>query len=353
MRRATRSLALALLAATLSTSPAGAAAQLVNSINGIGLIDYSRKPDFKVGSWAKYHVTGHSELGAKDDYFVTILIAGEERWWGEDCLWIETWTEREGKPSDAVATCMSFAIFDDSLAIPHLQVYQRKLINGFRQDGQLDVQITRRALSNMKTRTPLEDQINWKVDTLGTDTVTVVRGTYDCTKVRMEQAAFRTFDAGDSSTYNEVREIRQSFYSPRVPLTSIVREDIDYTMLRKTWLVGQSQNAASRIRDHSIGTAELVDFGEGLTPRLVPAQFPHDPARATRGGGGETGVGTEDDPREGGHREAGRGEPGAGQAAPGDPRRALTRRVTRTARARTPRDRTAPSRRGPHPTPPG
>lgn len=273
MRRATRSLALALLAATLSTSPAGAAAQLVNSINGIGLIDYSRKPDFKVGSWAKYHVTGHSELGAKDDYFVTILIAGEERWWGEDCLWIETWTEREGKPSDAVATCMSFAIFDDSLAIPHLQVYQRKLINGFRQDGQLDVQITRRALSNMKTRTPLEDQINWKVDTLGTDTVTVVRGTYDCTKVRMEQAAFRTFDAGDSSTYNEVREIRQSFYSPRVPLTSIVREDIDYTMLRKTWLVGQSQNAASRIRDHSIGTAELVDFGEGLTPRLVPAQF--------------------------------------------------------------------------------
>jgi hypothetical protein len=273
MRRATRSLALTLLAAVLSASPAGAPAQLVNTINGIGLIDYSRKADLKVGSWAKYHMTGRSELGVKDDYYVTVLIAGEERWWGEDCVWIETWTDREGRASDAVATCMSYAIFDDSLAIPHLQVYQRKMINGFRQDGQLDVQITRRAASNMKSRIALEDQIHWKVDTLGTEKVTVPKGTYECTQVRMEQAAFNTSDAGDSSIYNEVREIRHSFFSLLVPITSIVREDIDYTMLRKTWLLGQSQNAVPRIRDHSTGTAELLDFGEGLTPRLVPAQF--------------------------------------------------------------------------------
>ena len=106
MPRATRLAAVALgLLALLPLQPR-AAQQKVELVNGIGLIDYSQKPHFKVGDWVRYHVTGSSETGMHDDYEVTVLIGGEERFWGEDCFWVETWTEPASGGSRAVATLM-------------------------------------------------------------------------------------------------------------------------------------------------------------------------------------------------------------------------------------------------------
>src|SRR5437867_1738341 len=182
MRRAIRILVLGVSFVVLLSGRLGAGPQTVNMMNAIGLIDYSREPDFHVGSWIKYHLTGSSELGMVDNYTVTVLIAGEERFWGEDCFWVETWTEPKDSPPTVVATLMSYAIFDDSLAVPHIQLYSRKMISDIAEDGTPIQNVTRRAGGSLKTRKPALNQRLLHTDTLGTESVTVPKGTYLCRK---------------------------------------------------------------------------------------------------------------------------------------------------------------------------
>src|SRR5713226_5895944 len=73
MRRAILLLLIAAAASALDPSPAATAPAA--ALNGIGLIDYSRRPTFKVGDWVKYRMSGKSELGMTDNYDVTLLIA--------------------------------------------------------------------------------------------------------------------------------------------------------------------------------------------------------------------------------------------------------------------------------------
>ena len=272
MRRTSFGLLL-LLAASLLPAVALAQAQTVQSINGIGLVDYARKPDFKVGDWARYHLTGHSEMGMKDDYFVTVMIAGEEFWWGEDCFWVETWTDAAGRPPRTEATMMSYAVFDDSLAVAHMQLYMRKTITGLNDDGTPHIELYKRAATSLKSRATVGDQIRWKVDTLGTDSVTVGKGAFLCREVRIQQGIGATTTVGDSSVYTEVRENRTTFLNDRIPITHIAREDIDYSAARKTWMIGKSGEATHlNTMDRSLGSAELVDFGQGVEARLVPPE---------------------------------------------------------------------------------
>src|SRR6185369_10683623 len=78
-------------------------------IDGAGLVNYMQRPTFSVGSWAKYHTVSKSEQGFKDDYTVTILVAGEEVWWGEPCFWVETRTKKMGARERATASLISYA----------------------------------------------------------------------------------------------------------------------------------------------------------------------------------------------------------------------------------------------------
>src|SRR5437867_4286441 len=152
MRRAIRILVLGVSFVVLLSGRLGAGPQTVNMMNAIGLIDYSREPDFHVGSWIKYHLTGSSELGMVDNYTVTVLIAGEERFWGEDCFWVETWTEPASGGGRAVATLMSYAIFDDSLPVPHLQLYARKMIYEVSDDGRPVQNVMKRPTGSLTSR---------------------------------------------------------------------------------------------------------------------------------------------------------------------------------------------------------
>ena len=81
MPRANFLIAATLCSAAILLFSAPANAQSADYINGIGLIDYRQKPILEIGSWVKYHITSNSKGGAKDDYFVTILVAGEEHFW--------------------------------------------------------------------------------------------------------------------------------------------------------------------------------------------------------------------------------------------------------------------------------
>jgi hypothetical protein len=274
MLRAIALIALVSIGLAFSHGVARAAAQRVNLINGIGLIDYSHKQHFKVGSWVKYHVTGSSELGESDDYTVTILIAGEEKFWGEDGFWVETWTEPKVGPPNSIATLMSYAIFDDSLAVTNMQLYSRKLITEIDPNTGNPIQVvSKRNSGSIKGRKSGKEPVVVHIDTLGKETTKVPRGEFEALKISMRQGIGSTADVGDSSVRTEVTESRMVYMSRQVPITAIVREDIDNLIKRKSWKVGQSTDAPLHMMEHAHGTAEVIEWGDGLTPQLVPEGF--------------------------------------------------------------------------------
>ncbi len=270
MRRAIRLLfAAAAVTSTLWAAPARAQGSVI--FNGIGLIDYSRKPTFKVGDWAKYKMTGSSEMGMKDNYELTLLIAGEEDFWGDPGFWVETWVDMPGQPPQTRASLMSYAIFSDTSATERLMLYMRKMITMLNEDGTAKMDINKPASSTLKARHDVKKPVRWSRDTLGVDTLQTVKGRYRAAKVLFKQGTGVTSSVGDSSIYTELREDRTSWYTTEVPITHLAREDIMTISTRKSWLIGRSGDAtAMNTRDRGEGTAELLDFGHGLEARLLP-----------------------------------------------------------------------------------
>ena len=268
MRRARWILAWNLLLLVMAST---ALADGVDYINGIGLIDYSSHPNMKVGSWVKYHVTGASQLGASDDYDVTVMIAGEERFWGEDCFWVETWTEPKGRPPIAVATLMSYSVFSDTLPTIRSQYYMRKTINGLTPEGGVQENLVRRPAATLKKRETLTAIPSVSLDTLDTQTFTLDGQDFACRKVSWKEGKSATLDQRDSSLTTEVRENRMLYLSKKVPVTGLFREDIEHSTKRKTWAIGRSADAAPfNVMDIAKGTATLVAFGDHEKPRLLP-----------------------------------------------------------------------------------
>jgi len=265
---------IAILAAALCTLGAGSAlAQQGSLLDAIGTLDYTRGRDVvRVGSWVKYQMKSHSELGVTDDYTVTVMIAGEEEWWGEECFWVETWTQRAGQQEETAATLISYAVFDDSLPSRHVLLYQRKRIADLDAEGNPVQQTMRRGETAMKGRTGPDPGLTLKTDTLGTETLKTPLGDLACVKVRTEQGVSSRAQSADSSQYTEIRDIRTTYRNRQVPVTGIAREELDYSIMRRTWLTGRSQESAPmRTMDRSKGVLDLVGCGtSGLEGRLIP-----------------------------------------------------------------------------------
>src|SRR5215471_14516888 len=243
MRRAIAVLALLLAFAALDAPRTRAETNAV--MNGIGLIDYGRKPDFKIGDWVRYHLKSKSELGATDDYEITVLIAGEEDFWGDPGFWVETSVDMPGLPTQTRAALVSYEIFGDSVATQRLLLYTRKMISMLNDDGSAKMDINKPSAS-----------------------------TFKALKVLMKQGTGATQSVGDSSIYTEVRENRTSWYTLDVPITHLAREDIESINAHKSWLIGRSGDATPlAIRDRGLGSARLIDFGHGATGRVVPKRL--------------------------------------------------------------------------------
>ena len=273
MRRAISWCVIVAAAAVVGSAPVRAAQPMVNAI---GLIDYSRKPTFKPGDWVKYRVSGASSKGDLTDYIVTVIIGGEERFWGEDCFWIETHTQPTGSEArSGVATLMSYDIFSDSLAIPRMKFYMRKTVTEVSEEGVPIQQLLKQPPLSLKNRKRPSEHIAWDIDTLGVDTVVVPTGTYQATKVRMEEGVGATADRGDSTIRTEVRDIRHIYYAPTVPITRVVREHIENNMKRKAWPIGRSGDTSDLLLlSRAEGDARLLEFGHGgIEAELVPKQF--------------------------------------------------------------------------------
>ena len=271
-----RAIALALLIITVIAplAPRPAAAATIQ-INGIGLVDYAHKPDLKVGDWVRYHMIGSSELGVREAYTITLLIAGEQDFWGDPAFWIETWKEMPGSPPEMLAALVSYDIYRDSSATQRLQLYTRAMISESDDAGNPRIELNKPAASILKTRRDVKNPVRWTRDTLGVDTVITPRGTFKGLKVLLKQGTGSTQAVGDSSIYQELREDRTSYFAMEVPITHLSREDIETVAARKSWLIGRSGDAtALATRDRALGTARLLDFGNGgLEARLVPEKF--------------------------------------------------------------------------------
>jgi hypothetical protein len=274
MRRAIAALALLLALAALDVPRTRA--EVITVMNGIGLVDYRHKPDFKIGDWVSYHMKSHSELGASDDYELTVMIAGEEDFWGDPGFWVETWVDMPGVPTQTRASLVSYEIFSDTVATQRLLLYTRKMINMLNEDGTPKMDINKPSASTLKARREVQNPVRFSLDTLGTDTVVTPKGTFKPLKVLMKQGTGATQMVGDSSLYTEVRENRTSWYTLEVPITHLAREDIESINAHKSWQTGRSGDALPlAIRDRGLGTARLIDFGHGATARLVPERLRH------------------------------------------------------------------------------
>src|SRR5262245_50256592 len=117
MRRAIPRIVLFALAFSLVTPLGLRAAD--DMIDGSLMVDFSKKPNFKVGSWVRYHGTANSKLGLHKDYTLTLLVAGEEDVWGDRCFWLETWTDHKGKEMLTAASLISYTAFGDTAALKH------------------------------------------------------------------------------------------------------------------------------------------------------------------------------------------------------------------------------------------
>ena len=274
MRRAIAALSLLLALAALDAPRSRADTGAI--MNGIGLIDYRHKPDFKIGDWVRYQMKSHSELGASDDYELTVMIAGEEDFWGDPGFWVETWVDMPGVPPQTRASLVSYEIFSDTVATQRLLLYTRKMISMLNEDGTPKMDINKPSASTLKARREVQNPVRFSLDTLGTDTVVTPKGTFKPLKVLMKQGTGSTQMVGDSSLYTEVRENRTSWYTLEVPITHLAREDIESINAHKSWLTGRSGDALPlAIRDRGLGTARLIDFGHGATARLVPERLRH------------------------------------------------------------------------------
>ena len=269
MLRAIRPTLLLALAALAFAAPA-IAQNLGKSIDGIGLIDYSRKTVIKVGTFAQYRVTGHSSKGHSEDYRMVVGVAGEERFWGDNCFWVETVTEGDAENGvSAVASLMSYSIFADSLPVQHLQYFVRKNISDVDERGLPREVVAKGSSGGIKSHTKVDPNTHWYSDTLASDSVTAAGKTYWCKRLHTRRDVANSVERGDSTILTEYREDRDTYLSPLVPLTSIVREDIEYLETRKAWLAGRSQDAAAVVSVHSVGQAMLIGSGHDYAGRLI------------------------------------------------------------------------------------
>lgn len=242
-------------------------------IDAIGMIDFTRGPRFKVGDWVTYRTKGSSYQGHQTDYSVTLLIAGEELWWGEKCFWLETRTHYGGGAPEIAGSLISYGVFEDSLPSIRFQRYIRKFLEGIDDKGQHLQRVFLRAPSEIRSRTFAEVQPKGKTDTLGIERVELPKGAFDAMKVKRVYREVQNAQVGDSTVHYEMDENQTYWWSDQVPITRLVKVEQDNVQRRRVWVPGASANAPLHVAEQSTGGTELQDFGSGLKALAIPERF--------------------------------------------------------------------------------
>ena len=271
MRRAVA--VLFLLTAVPLAVKSQAASRPDGPVDAIAMINYAQGHHFKVGDWAKYQISSGSPIEYKPDYTVTVLIAGEELWWGEECFWLETQISYAGSDPEVTASLLSYAVFEDSLPSTHFQKYVRKFFFGVDEQGHAVQQLGMLNRSIFTRRgADFNDPVR-QTDTVGVEQVEVPKGNFQALH---DTRYFRTAQnqaTGDSTTHVELTAKDARWWSDRIPITSLVRMDTEKIMRRRAWRNGESENAPLQTIEHGNWRTALIDFGTGMKSTLVDARF--------------------------------------------------------------------------------
>jgi hypothetical protein len=184
---------------------------------------------------------------------------------------------------------MSYAVFEDPEAITKMKTYMRKSISSMTETGEPIQEVVRRPIRVIRRPDPEVRTLEHYIDTLGTAEAEVPKGRFQCQKILFRQAAGASLDFADSTRYDEVRENRTIYRNTRIPITSIVIEEVENIVSRRTWLRGQSADAPTIIRDRALGKAVAVDWGTGrksiIIPEFLQKTIAEQRAAARRGAG--------------------------------------------------------------------
>jgi hypothetical protein len=280
MRRAIARIALFTLGISLLAPFAGDAA-VDDTIDGTLMVDYSKPPTFKVGSWVRYHGTANSKLGFKRDYTLTLLIAGEEEVWGDKCFWLETWTEHKGRELSTSASLISYTAFGDTMALKRGTWFIRKMVTGpSGKPGEPEFSLWTRDKEEVRRGKGELQKLDVGMirgttyDTLGVDTASVPRGNYRGRVVR-EQSHITLESMKGDSTYRDMRvETRTRKMADEIPITHLVREDVLDSQKRRGWVTGRSSEVKETLLEEGIMRTMVVEYGQGnLKPIVIPARL--------------------------------------------------------------------------------
>ena len=143
---------------------------------------------------------------------MVVGVAGEERFWGDNCFWVETVTEGDAENGvSAVASLMSYSIFADSLPVQHLQYFVRKSISDVDERGLPREVVAKGSSGGIKSHTKVDPNTHWYSDTLASDSVTAAGKTYWCKRLHTRRDVTNSVERGDSTILTEYREDRDTW----------------------------------------------------------------------------------------------------------------------------------------------
>ena len=256
---------LLLLAFSLLLSAASPA--LAARVNGIGLIDYTKK-SFKVGDWVRYKIEVANSNGLERENFQELRIVGDETFRGEPCFWVETWFGPDSIRAAYDLTLMSYKAFNDPQATVRFSIYTRLMM--LDQDEQGRPEMTEVRLADKSGVAPDLTPYQGKVDTLGVERVTTPKGALDATLVRLERKLRNPRDTADSTINKITHVMRKSWVSRKVPITSLVSEDETEDWLIQAYKLGEvSTNAPEVPYSSENRKVTVIDWGTGAKSSLL------------------------------------------------------------------------------------
>lgn len=296
MRRAVRSLtALAACVALVAIANRPASSQDTHAaIDGMAMVDYSKAPNFEVGTWVKYHTVVRGATGYFQEYWTTLIVTGEEKFWGERGFWLETVSEDPGDHPKSVASFVSYDAFGDSLSALRPTWFQRKHVREFAPNGEPIELVQRRDANELKLRASQRGKLEIDpnrpppvYDTLGVDTTMVPLGTWRGPLFRERRQLTDPRATADSTIEVYRREVRVRRMGDPIPITRMVREDVVEEVAAKHWKTGVSAEAKERLVERAVATTTVVGFGKGNHPEPVATpkrargkRLPPEPAKA-------------------------------------------------------------------------
>jgi hypothetical protein len=254
-----------LLALTLSlfiAAPAFAA-----RVNGIGLIDFRRKT-FKVGDWVRYKIEVANSNGQEQVNHQEVRIAGEETFRGEQCFWVETWFGPDSLRAAYDLTLMSYDVFKDPDADVRYSIYVRLMM--LDQDDSGRPEMTEVKLANGAPKMPDLTPYRGKVDTLGMETIPTPKGAFEGRLVTLERKMRNPRDTPDSTINKISHLVRQSWFSKKIPITSLIAEDETEDWLIQAYKLGEVSTNAPEVPYSSENRKVTVEaWGSGARSGLL------------------------------------------------------------------------------------